>query len=111
MGIVAALAVLALNVTYVVVGLVWFLSVGDLALQPSDPFLAIPELLLVLASPLMVVLMAAVHRCAPVAAKAFSLVALSFMILLAGVTCSVHFVDVTVIRLGAATWFVHLFVG
>jgi hypothetical protein len=46
----------------------------------------------------MVALMAAVHAWTPSHAKALSLTALVFMGLLAGVTCSVHFVILTLSR-------------
>jgi hypothetical protein len=46
----------------------------------------------------MVALMAAVHAWAPAALKALSLVALVFMGVLAGITCSLHFVLLTLSR-------------
>src|SRR5262249_19345400 len=63
-----------------------------------DPFLAILELLIILAAPPMVIMMAAVHTDAPHGAKTNSLAALGFMILLAGMTSSIHFVQLTVVR-------------
>ncbi len=57
--------------------------------------------------PLMVALMVAVHAWAPAEAKVFSLISLVFMSLLAGLTCSVHFVILTVGRQAAfagLTW-------
>lgn len=56
------------------------------------------ELLIVLMAPLMVVSMVAVHAYAPPEVKVYSLTALVFMILLAGITSSVHFVILTVSR-------------
>jgi len=55
-------------------------------------------LLIVVTAPLMVIVMAAVHAYASHEAKMYSLTALAFMILLAGITCSVHFVILTVSR-------------
>ena len=67
--------------------------------QPiGDPLFSILEILIVLMMPLMVALMVAVHAWAPAEAKVFSLMALVFMSLLAGLTCSVHFVILTVGR-------------
>jgi hypothetical protein len=48
--------------------------------------------------PVMVALMVVVHAWAPVHAKALSLISLVFMGLLAGVTCSLHFVILTLSR-------------
>jgi hypothetical protein len=56
------------------------------------------EILILLLMPLIVALMVAVHAWAPAEAKVFSLVALVFAALLAGLTCSVHFVILTVGR-------------
>ena len=52
-------------------------------------------------APAMVGLMVAVHAWAPARAKALSLTAVVFMGLLAGVTCSLHFVILTVSRQAA----------
>ena len=51
--------------------------------------------------PAMVTLMAAVHAWAPLHAKTLSLTALVFMSLLAGETCGVHFVIMTLTRQAA----------
>jgi hypothetical protein len=56
------------------------------------------ELLIVLMMPLMVVVMVAVHAYASAEVKAYSFVALGFMLLCAGITSSVHFVILTVSR-------------
>lgn len=67
--------------------------------QPiGDPLFAILEIQIILMMPLMVALMVAVHAWAPAEAKVFSLMALVFASLLAGLTCSVHFVILTVGR-------------
>jgi hypothetical protein len=54
------------------------------------------ELLILLIAPCMVVSMVVVHYYASPERKAYSLAALAFMILLAGVTSCVHFVIITV---------------
>jgi hypothetical protein len=48
--------------------------------------------------PAMIALMVAVHAWAPTRVKTFSLTAVVFMALLGGVTCSVHFVILTMSR-------------
>jgi hypothetical protein len=82
------------------------LSAGLLSLQSQqqpigDPLFTILEILIILTTPFMVALMVAVHSCAPAEAKAFSLLAVIFMSLLAGLTCSVHFVILIVSRQSA----------
>jgi cytochrome c oxidase subunit IV len=95
----SALAVFYLGLLYVVCGAVGTFFGGSFwpPLQ-IDPFLAILEALIILAAPIMVVMMAAVHSCGPQDKKAFSLTALSLMILLAGTTCGVHFIQLVVLR-------------
>lgn len=74
-------------------------------LSPQQPIggslFSILENLIILMMPLMVALMAAVHAWAPAEARVFSVMALVFMSLLAGLTCSVHFVILTVARQAA----------
>jgi uncharacterized membrane protein len=65
------------------------------------------ELLTVLIAPLLVLSMVAVHAYASPEVKVYSLAALVFMILLAGITSSVHFVILTVshqIEATGLTW-------
>jgi hypothetical protein len=65
-------------------------------LEPiSDPYFSIMELLIILMTPLMVVTMVAVHYYASPDRKIYSLTALAFMILLAGLTDCLHFVILT----------------
>jgi hypothetical protein len=59
----------------------------------------------VVTAPLMVIVMVAVHAYASPETKEYSLTALVFMILLAGITCSVYFVILTVSRQIEATGF------
>lgn len=69
----------------------------------SDPFFSMMELLIVLIAPLMVISMVAVHAYASSEVKVYSLTALLFMILMAGITSCVHFTVLTVSRqIGAA---------
>jgi hypothetical protein len=70
--------------------------------QPiGNPLFAILEILIILMMPFMVALMVAVHAWASPQTKTFSLTALVFMAVIAGLTCSVHFVILTVSRQAA----------
>ncbi len=102
-GRAAAWAVFFLLVVYAVTTGLGFLSLKSPQDPIGDPFFSIMELLIVLIAPLMVVSMVAVHAYAPVEVKGYSLTALVFMILLAGITSSVHFVMLTVSRQIEAT--------
>lgn len=67
--------------------------------QPiRDPMFSILEILIITMMPAMVALMVAVHAWAPRSAKALSLISVVFMGLLAGLTCSLHFVILTLSR-------------
>lgn len=97
-GTAAAWAVFFLGVMYAVTTVLGFLSLKSPQDPIGDPYFTIMELLIVLMAPLMVVSMVAVHAYAPAEVKVYSLTALCFMILLAGITSSVHFVILTVSR-------------
>jgi hypothetical protein len=82
------------------------LAAGFLSLQSpqqpiGDPLFSILEILIILTMPVMVALMVAIHAWASPETKVFSLMALVFMGLLAGLTCSLHFVILTVSRQAA----------
>jgi hypothetical protein len=61
-----------------------------------DPFLAVAEVLILLLAPAMVVLMAAVHACAPAHLRMFGLIAFGWMLVAAGLTMTVHVVELVV---------------
>jgi hypothetical protein len=65
---------------------------------PQDPFLAIAEVLDIVGALLQVILIAIIHECAPRRAKSLTLIALGWMLVMAGLTVSVHFVLLTVGR-------------
>jgi hypothetical protein len=98
LGISAAAGIVLLCLGYAVTLIVGLLSLES----PQQPIggwcFTILELLILPIAPLAVVLMVAVHAWARVEAKAYSLTALVFMGLLAGLTCCVHFVILTVGR-------------
>jgi hypothetical protein len=101
LGLVSAMGTVLLSVIYAVVLIAGLLSLQSSQQPIGDPLFAILEILIILTMPLMVALMVAVHAWAPAETKVFSLVALIFMGLLAGLTVSVHFVLLTVGRLSA----------
>jgi hypothetical protein len=111
-GIVSASAVAVLLAVYAItlgIGLLRFRSQG----RPIGGRLFLMlELLIVAIAPAAVMLMAAVHAWAPSGDKVFSLLALVFMALVAGLTCSVHFVILTLGRrtaLRQAQWWAVVF--
>jgi hypothetical protein len=106
-GRAAAWAVFFLGILYAVTTVLGLLSLKSPQHPIGDPFFLIMELLIVFIAPLMVVSMVAVHAYASFDVKVYSLTALIFIILLAGITSSVHFVILSVGRqLGATglTW-------
>jgi hypothetical protein len=79
------------------------LSLGLLSLESpqdpiADPYFSIMEILILLMAPLLVILMASVHAYASPEDKVYSLSALIFTTLLAGITSAVNFVVLTVSR-------------
>jgi hypothetical protein len=75
-----------------------FVSAGNVTDPLTDPFLGILEIQIILMAPFMVLMMVAVHGYAPRGTKMYSFSALGFMILCAGLTTCVHFVELTVAR-------------
>lgn len=98
LGRVAAWAVFLLELVYAVTTVLGLLSLKSPQDPISDPFFTIMELLIILLAPLMVISMVAVHAYASPEAKVYSFTALVFMILMAAITSSVHFVILTVSR-------------
>jgi hypothetical protein len=96
LGITAAIALVALGLAYAVV-----LAAGLAGLAAPDEAIGgrvftLLELLILPVAPLMVVLMMVVHAWAAPERRVFSLGALVFTSMLAALTCSVHFVILTV---------------
>ncbi len=98
LGIFSAVAVVILQVAYAITLTVGFLSLTSPQQPIGDPMFSILEVLIIAMMPVMVALMVAVHAWAPSHTKALSLIAVVFMALLAAVTCSVHFVILTLSR-------------
>ena len=98
LGIFSAIGVIVLGVAYAITLTVGFLSLKSPQQPIGDPMFSILEVLIIIMMPVMVALMVAVHAWAPSHAKTLSLTAVIFMGLLAGVTCSVHFIILTLSR-------------
>ena len=64
----------------------------------GDPILAVMEVLTLMAAPVIVVMIAAVHEYAPMHRKIYGLVSLAFAIVFGGMTSAVHFVELTALR-------------
>lgn len=104
--------VVALSAAYGVVMVAGFGSLGNLTDPLPDPYLAVAELLILLMAPAMVVLMAAVHACAPVHLRMLSMIAFGWMLVAACLTMTVHVVELVVARRidpGAVPGFARLF--
>lgn len=94
-GLVSSVGTLALMAAYAAT-----LAAGLFSLRSPDqpiegPLFAALEILILLTMPFMVALAVAIHAWAPTESKAYSLLALVFMCMLVGLTCSVHFVVLT----------------
>ncbi|HRW08527.1 MAG TPA: hypothetical protein P5121_25670 [Caldilineaceae bacterium] len=95
-GRAATWAVFVLGVAYAVITGLGFLSLQSPQDPIGEPYVTLMELLIVLMAPLYIVSMVAVHAYAPPEKKLYSLLALIFMILLAGLTSTIHFVVLAV---------------
>ena len=99
----SSFAVFLVGVAYIVALVIGFTTRG-LSAPIVDPLLAIMEMLTLIAAPLMLVMMAAIHGRASDDRKTVSAVAFAFMILTTGMTSVVHFVELTAMRqLGSAS--------
>lgn len=94
----AAFTVFFLLIAYAVTLVLGILSLKSPQDPIGDPYFSVLELLIVVIAPLIVIVMTAVHAYASPETKAYSLTALAFMVIMAGITCSVHFVILTVSR-------------
>src|SRR3977135_4127468 len=92
----SASALCAIGAAYVIALAVGFTTAG-FAKPILDPVLAVMEILTLLSAPILVVLMAAVHAYAPPDHKIHGVIAIAFMVLLAGLTSGVHFVELTAV--------------
>ena len=98
LGVYSSAATAVLLAAYAVTLAVGLVSLESPDHPISDPMFSILEVLIIVMMPAMVVMMAAVHAWTPRQLKALSLVSVIFMGLLAGLTCSLHFVVLTLSR-------------
>jgi hypothetical protein len=98
LGIFSATATFILIFAYAVTLVMGLMSLESPQEPIGNPMFTILEVLIIIMMPAMVALMVAVHAWAPMRAKTLSLTSLVFMGLLAGLTCSVHFVILTLSR-------------
>jgi hypothetical protein len=91
-GRVAALALFFFTVAYAIITAVGYVSLKSPHEPIQDPFFSLMEVLIIITAPLLVVLMVVVHAYAARDDKVYSLTALAFMIMSAGITSSIHFV-------------------
>ena len=98
MGMVGAWTAFVVNEAYSITSGLGYLSAKAPSDPISDPYLSIMSLLIVLMAPFLVLTMVAVHAYAAAEHKRYSLAALAFMILLAGITSSVNFALFVVAR-------------
>ncbi len=97
-GMWVAWTVFALALIYVAVMALGFIAAGGLDAPLRDPAFAIMELLILVQAPLIVLLFGAVHRYAAPRSRSLSLAAFALVVVMAGMTLSVHFVLLTVGR-------------
>jgi hypothetical protein len=105
LGFSSAMAVFAIGTAYMVAVAIGLAESG-LKKPIVDPLLAIMEVLTLLSAPLLVITMGAVHSRTSSDCKVYSLIALIFMALMAGLTMSVHFVELTALRQMGSAGFV-----
>jgi hypothetical protein len=98
LGLASAWATVVLMVAYLITLIIGFLSLDSPDQPIGDPMVSILEILIIVMMPAMVTLMVAVHAWAPERLKTLSLVSVIFMGLLAGLTCSVHFLVLILTR-------------
>jgi len=86
MGVWLARTFFGFGVAYAVVVVAGFVSLGNVRDPLPDPYLAIPDILIFARAPVMVMLMIAIHRCAPPRAKAYTVAAVGWMLAAATTT-------------------------
>ena len=92
LGIVSGIGTVALIAAYAITLVIGLISLQSPDQPIGDPMFWMLEVLIILMMPVMVALMVAIHAWASAATKVFSILSLVFMSLLAGLTCSLHFV-------------------
>lgn len=112
LGAASAALVVALSAVYAAVLAMGLLSLSAPDEPIGDPWFTLLEVLILVLAPCLVTMMAALHACADRAVRVYSLAAVVFMALVAGVTASVHIVILTVVRgadAAATPWLTSMF--
>jgi len=98
LGMIASWVSFSLLVIYIPVTILGILSLKSPQDPISDPFFTIMELIILLIMPFLLICMTVIHMYAKPEDKVYSQIALIFMIILAVITSSVHFIILTVSR-------------
>jgi len=98
LGLVSAVGTVLLSAGYAAALVAGLWSLPSPQQSIGNPWFSVLEIFILLLLPLLVGLMVAVHAWAPAEDKVYSLLALLFMALMAGLTGSVHFVIFTLSR-------------
>ena len=96
LGIGAAIGTVFLSVVYAIPLIAGIRSLPSPDTPIGDPWFSMMEILIIVTMPMMIGLMVAVHAWASPDTKVFSGLAIVFIALLSGLTCSVHFVILAV---------------
>lgn len=108
LGMLASWVSFSLLMIYIPVILLGILSLKSPNDPISDPYFTIMELIILLIAPFLLICMTVIHMYSKSEDKVYSLMALVFMIPLAIITSSVHFIILTVSRQSEArefSWF------
>ncbi len=98
LGLWSSRTYLVLGVAYLVVIVAGFIANRNLKDPVKDPYLAVAEILILVMTPVMVALSAAIHSSAPTDARTYTLISLAWMVAAVTTTATVHFVELTVGR-------------
>ena len=98
LGMISAWSSFSLLMIYIPITIIGTLSLKAPVDPISDPYFTIMEILILLIVPFLLLSMAVIHIYANPEDKVYSLIASIFMILLAVITSSVHFIILTVSR-------------
>lgn len=90
LGLVSAALVVLLEAGYALTLTIGLASLASPAAPIGDPMFTVLELLILAIGPAIVLLLGAVHACAPPARQAVTQMAVVFGALMAGITCSLH---------------------
>jgi len=95
MGVLSATLILIVGLVYAVVLTLGFASLAAPNQPIGNPYFTVMEALILVLAPAMVALMASIHAWSPYQTKGLTLVALIFTGMMATITCSVHFMILT----------------